>query len=332
MITAQKILRSALIILISALPFSANADLLKEKCTEWLNYRNELNRYESRNLTNDEYTIKNKLLIEEYKKRSEYLKELGMQYLNGNIPHYNIDQDFKTFSNYQKIMSQFSVALLQLSIEKLQHSKIPSIQKMMAQYNTIYTGEAIPLFRITGSEIQRESPTEEKGGFHRGKSSIFMDITRTSNNEWLFIFSHELFHALDSKLYEASSYFSAQNNFNEIMLLTMNYKNLVELNNSQNAKLDQWVLAGLNRGLFAEFRAWTFGLSIYSEGIEEKLWGNIPFVNNVMSFKDPNENMNSFIYRYLNERAKISKDGFLNKKIIKEKIQEQRDQFDPTKA
>jgi hypothetical protein len=112
----------------------------------------------------------------------------------------------------------------------------------------------------------------------------------------------------------------------------MNYKNLVELNNSQNAKLDQWVLAGLNRGLFAEFRAWTFGLSIYSEGIEEKLWGNIPFVNNVMSFKDPNENMNSFIYRYLNERAKISKDGFLNKKIIKEKIQEQRDQFDPTKA
>jgi hypothetical protein len=329
----KNILKSALIFIISAFSICSYADSLTGIRAEWLNLNQELTRYQNlSDLTLQDYKEKNRLLNTEYKARSTYLKELGILYLNGELENTYLDRDFKSLPNYQNIMNQFSVELLQLSIQKLQNSKIPDIQRMMAKYNSIYTQNSIPLFRITGAEIERESPTQEKGGFHRGNKSIFMDITRTNNKEWLFIFSHELFHALDEKLVESSVYFSTKDNLNEIMMLTMTHDNLVELKSSQMMKLDKWILAGLNRGLFAEWRAWNFGLSIYSEGISEKLWGTIPFLENVLSFKDKNENTSVFIYRYLNERAKLSTEGFLGKPIIKEKIQEQRDQFDPTKA
>jgi hypothetical protein len=328
------ILKNALILIISAFSFTLYASTTLElKRDLWLSDQEQLAKFTDLPQMNlEDYKNKNLLLISEYKNRGEYLRELGVQYLNGKIESSNLDSDFKSFSNYQKIMGQFSVELLQLSIQKLQKSKIPEIKKLMVKYNSIYTNAAIPLFRITGSEIQRESPTEEKGGFHRGQKSIFMDITRTSNREWLFIFSHELFHALDSELYEASAYFSNQDNFKEILKMSDQYENLVELRSYQMSKLDAWVMAGLNRGLFAEWRAWNFGLAVYSEGFMENLWGKIPFLESVLSFKSKNENTSTFIYRYLNERAKLSDEGVLGRTIIKEKIQEQRDQFDPTKA
>lgn len=326
-------LRKTLIIFISVFSFYAHADLLEEKRAEWLVQRQDLSHYENLSqLTLEDYKNKNRLLNDEYTSRGAYLKELASLYLKGQVEHTELDRDFKNFSNYQKIMNQFSVELLQLSILKLQNSNIPEIKAMMIKYNSIYSQGTIPLFKITGAEIQRESPTKEKGGFHRGNKSIFMDITRTNNREWLFIFSHELFHALDSKLSESSAYFSNQANFNEILIISNQYENLVDIKSYQMSKLDAWVFAGLNRGLFAEWRAWDFGLSVYSQGMEEKLWGRIPFLESVLSFKDKNENRSVFIYRYLNERAKMSEEGILNKTIIKEKIQEQRDQFDPTKA
>jgi hypothetical protein len=93
-----------------------------------------------------------------------------------------------------------------------------------------------------------------------------------------------------------------------------------------------WVflkLAGLNRSIFAEFRAWNFGFSIYEKGLSSNLWRKIPFIENVLSYKDKNEDMKSFVYRYLNERSKMTNEGILGRSIIQEKIKNYRANFKP---
>ncbi len=321
----------ALVVFASAHLFfkSAMASDLNLLQKNWQINRNELEQLEKKqNLELSDIKRRNELLRLEYQSRAIYLQEIASLYIAGNLASQDIDRDFKYQPQYQKYMSHFSAILLQVSIQRLQKSNIPEIKKFMQKYSEVYEINSIPLFRITGAEINRESPTEEKAGFHRGKKSIFMDITRTPANEWLFIFMHELFHALDNELYNAIVEFSNEDLMISIKKISNKKKNLVELTSEEMKKLDQFALAGLNRGLFAEYRAWFFGFSVYESGIAEGLWRKILFVENVLSFREKNESMNDFVYRYLNERSEIH-DEFLMRPVIFQKISEKRELFRP---
>lgn len=326
---ANKHLAIALIIFISAISFYANAaSQLEEKKQAWLPLYEELRSFDKKEpLDLEALKRKNSLLNNEYKARAEFLRLLAREYLKGTIKSHDLNQDFKSSPNHQTIMNQFSVELLMESIARLQRSKIPEIKTFMKKYASAYEENAIPLFRLSGSEINRESPTELKGGFHRGTTSIFMDVTRTTSDEWLFVLMHELYHALDKDLYEATQIFSNRDLFESVLRMSAKPVNLVELNPTELTSLNQWILAGLNRGLLAEYRAWSFGFSIYEKGIAEGLWKKIPFIEEVLSFKDKNESMNSFVYRYLNERSSVSTEGILGRAIIQEKIKEKREDF-----
>jgi hypothetical protein len=333
----KEIFLRVLVYLISTLSFCVHAttagnDLafnnLEAKKQTWLRLHEELLGYEEKDsLELEDLKRKNSLLNIEFDAKREYLRILSKEYLNGNIDSSEVDQSFKTSSDYQKIMSQLSVELLMESIQRLKASNISEIKIFMKKYDRLYEKGSIPLFRLSGSEIDRESPTLEKGGFHRGTKSVFMDITRTSNKEWLFILMHELYHALDEKMATSSQEFSNEDLFKSIVSISARKQNLVELNSKEDTLLEEWVLAGLNRGLFAEYRAWNFGFSVYQKGIDEGLWRKVPFVEDVLSFKDKNESMSSFVYRYLNERSKLSTEGILGRPIIQEKIKEKRDEF-----
>lgn len=320
----------ALIFIISAFPCSLCASELENKREVWLSLSNELQILQS-NQSSDLATLKrkNELLNTEYKAKSEYLRVLALEFLNGNIQKEDLDRDFKNLANYSKIMNQFSIELLLSSIDRLRKSQINEIKEFIKRYDQVYEKNAIPIFRLSGTEIKRGSPTEEKGGFHRGTSSLFMDITRTSSEEWIFILMHELFHALDADLQQATITFSNKDLMSAVLSISKNKLNFVELNSKEVQLLDKWILAGLDRGLFAEYRDWSFGFSVYEKGKQEGLWGKILFIEQALSFKDKNEDMNSFVYRYLNERVKDSTDEILNRPIIKERTLEQRDLFKP---
>lgn len=327
-----RFIQVALSIFVSAIFMQAKqaqSQDLEESLRQWLAPRDELIKYSNSSLTIDDLKTKNALLKLEYHKRQIYFSVLAENYIQGRLKSQEIDHAFKSHHQYQKYMAHFSSILLMESVKRLKESAIPEIQSFMRRYDALYFKNTIPLFRITGSEISRESPTEEKGGFHRGHKSIFMDVTRLSSGEWLFIFMHELYHALDDQLYEAIVEFTNEDLVDSVKKMSKTKSNLVELTDEEMTALDRYATAGLNRNLFAEYRAWSFGFTVYEKGMEEKLWKKIPFIENVLSFKDKNESMNGFIYRYLNERAGLSKDNFLSRPIVAQKIAEKREQFDP---
>lgn len=327
-----KIFQIALVIIISAIMFAGQAYCaeVKDLLLDWEATRGELEALQSKGLlTNSELRSKNELLNLEYNKRESYLREIASLYILGKIEGSEIDKDFKDHPHYQKYISHFSTLLLKESIRILQNSKIAEIKNFMKIYNRVYTDNEIPLFKITGVNVRRDSPTEEKGGFHRSRKSIFMDITRTSSKEWLFIFMHELFHSLDSELSNAIVEFSNVELIKSVQKICQNNSTLAELNDHEQLILSQFVNIGMNRGLFAEYRDWRFGFSVYEEGQKEGLWMKIPFVEDVLSFKDKNESMNQFVYRYLKERAGIREEGFLTKPIVQQKILDTMASFKP---
>ena len=300
-----------LILGMSILTFSAQAaDELSAKKDNWLLLRNELEDH----LKNGKYDLdsikrKNELLKLEFDARRVYLIIAAKEFLEGRYAISGL------MSEDQKVKNQFSVVLLAESLSKLTNSKIPEIKNFIQLYERSYPLDSLPIFKLTGAEINLHSPTEEKGGFHRGNNSIFMNVTKTGSSEWLFILLHELFHALDEKLYSATAILSELETFKNIMRMTSEKTNFVELTSAEDELLTRWVLAGLDRGLHAEYRAWEFGFSVYEKGFSEGLWGKIPFVEQVLSFKDKNESMKSFVYRYLSERAMTPKEEVLKNGI-----------------
>jgi len=292
----------------------------------WNQTRKELSPFIAIVPTNlAEMKIKNRLLEEEYKTRNDYLRTLTQLYLKEAIAGNELDSDFKDFPEQNKIMAHFSSLLLEETISLLHQSKIPSLVKLMKRYDTLYPAGTVALFRVTGISNDNESPTLEKGGFHRTNKSIFMDITRTDSSEWVFIFLHELFHQLDETLDSSSRFFSQKENFEKAMRLTKDENS--KLTTSDNDFLDEWVQAGLDRGLFAEFRAWNFCFQIYEDGKKEKLWGSIKFAEEILLNKKVAQKMSSFIYDYLDSKAQIKKESVLTRKIILKKMEFKREEF-----
>ena len=58
------------------------------------------------------------------------------------------------------------------------------------------------MFRLTG-DFFGAARADLKADFHRFSKSIFMDIERTSPNEWLVIFAHEMSHVLDDLMFDS---------------------------------------------------------------------------------------------------------------------------------
>jgi hypothetical protein len=56
-------------------------------------------------------------------------------------------------------------------------------------------------------------------------------------------------------------------------------------------------------------------------GISEGLWQKIPFIEEVLNYKDKNESMDAFVFRYLNERAHMTTEGILGRELIQKRIE-----------
>lgn len=314
------------LILIFSTSFSfGNNDLKKQ----WLNSVSALEKSNSlEENTVEIILLQIKLREEEWQIRTLYFGDIIDRYLNQELdllPFINHLNQMKENENY---LNSLTNILLSKSLNKIKESKIPLITTLMQKYKRHYSENAIPLFLITGDSINRPSPILEKGGFHFDRQTIFTDITRTKNSEFLFIFLHELFHALDDELYNSTVLFTNRDTLLEMFKLARNYSSYHNLSQEQQNKLQTWIYAGLNRHLFAEWRAWLFGFSVYQEGIQEGLWGKIDFIEDIMIQKPSTEPLSVFIYQYLNTRGK-KLEVLLQKPLFKEMINKLRNEFNP---
>lgn len=71
-----------------------------------------------------------------------------------------------------------------------------------------------------------------------------------------------------------------------------------------------WLLAGLDRGLLAEYRAWTATFQIYLQGKEEGLWSSRPWLEIILNEWDRKESLEKFTFHYLDQNSMDPQDGF----------------------
>jgi len=307
--------------------FSFGFNNLKEK---WLESVSAIEKSNSYVLNSETIQLKNKLREEEWINRDAYFSDIVENYLNQQLDLPPVIHYLSQMKESDSYFNSLTNLILSKSLEKIKNSKNSNIMALMQKYKLSYSEDSIPLFRITGDSINRPSPIIEKGGFHFDKKSIFTDITRTKNNEFLFIFLHELYHILDDELFESTKLFTNSDTLIEMKTLAENFNSIHGLAPLQQNKLQTWLYAGLNRHLFAEWRAWLFCFSVYQEGIEEKLWGHIPFIEEILAQKSPEEDLSIFLYQYLNAKGKTI-ESFLQKPLFSEVINKLRNEFNPSK-
>jgi len=179
-------------------------------------------------------------------------------------------------------------------------------QKVLAKSNSILLRNYSRLlekverqaFRLFGHS-RENSIYEKKGGYNRGKQSLFLDLSLISPDEWLVIYIHETFHALDTIISSAVQIYGDKKFVKTVAELARSQPNIRQWSSKNLAMLDKFLMAGIDRGYLAEVRAWALTYFLYLEGRRFDRWPAIKTMDKVLKSKLPKESLVSFFARYL---------------------------------
>ncbi|MFZ4404773.1 MAG: hypothetical protein ACOYOK_11785 [Pseudobdellovibrionaceae bacterium] len=175
-----------------------------------------------------------------------------------------LSQCLATWEDRDKLDYAMQAVFKEQTLLEFKNTRSPLLQKFAQQIQT----QGTELTRVFG-HVHDPSPTGGKGGFHRGQRSLFLDFSKIPPNEWLLIFAHEYFHATDQVLMQAIPIYSDEATVNKIIDLTKKYQKYSELSEDDKKILRPWIKAALDRGLFAEIRAWVGTVLVYQELLQE---------------------------------------------------------------
>jgi len=219
--------------------------------------------------------------------------------------------------------SRLSSLFFSQSIARLFHSNIPQVRALLTSLG-INDADLIPtlIFKIEGYCDHKHSH-ERVAGFHRKNGSLFMNFSKIPRNEWYFIFLHELAHANDPILTKASEYYSHEERIKKVANEAAFLNEIESPRFSHEAR--QWLLAGLHRGYLAEVRAWSFNAKVYEAGIEEGMWGNIAWMEELLSGKDELDSLEQHITKVLHPRFLDPQKGIFSHPSLQKALQIIRD-------
>jgi hypothetical protein len=224
-------------------------------------------------------------------------------------------------SDRQNFLDTLQAAFIQESLRRLRASRAPALQKFIAMYDRHNGPNSTALIRMFGHMQNESSPTTEKAGFHRGTGSIFLDLSRIPANEWLLILIHELLHNLDPQFYKAIQEYSTPQLVAHLGTLAQEYDDPKYLNIKDQHALQEWIQAGLGRGLWAEYRAWVATFTIYQAGLQEGLWQPTSWADEILSQRADGEKFENFIYMYLDSRSIDPTEGIFSRPLIQRSLQ-----------
>jgi hypothetical protein len=144
-----------------------------------------------------------------------------------------------------------------------------------------------------------DDDSSRKASFHRTQRSIFMDIDRLSANEWLIDFVHEVTHSLDSEIIDALDIYNDRELIQQLAEYGQKHVQLTDLSSAERARLDRWLLAGLNRGFLSEYRAWLLTYFIYEEGLRDGTFKPVAWLEDLQRTCPPRTSMQVHVFRSL---------------------------------
>lgn len=213
------------------------------------------------------------------------LKELFQSYIRSAKPLGDLSTCFQDERLNRTLNLQLNRVFLNQSIAILKESGdrpyLGYFNQMLARYSrfdsfqedsTLFLSRPFQLRQSSknGDSGLSDDPRNRVGGYHRGKQSVFLNPFRIKGNEWFVYVLHELLHMVDPAL-EA-----AVNSFNDKALLEKVREDLKTLSadsaDSRWKSVDEWLLAGLSRGLLAEHRTWLVTILLYEELVQSKAY------------------------------------------------------------
>jgi len=218
------------------------------------------------------------------------------------------------------------VRFFELSLAELSRSRDPSIQAFVKEVTVRSTGNNILPFRLVG-HIRQDDSAQGLAGFHRGHQSIFMNFDQIPARDWLIIYTHELFHALDSKLIEGMQAYGDPQVNEKIHDLIASGKALKELSPDERGVVKNWLIGGLNRGYLAEARAWSLTLQFYTTLKKEKLQVVIPWLEDILKERRAGESDFMLMLRYLDKRFIDPTENIFAKPLIQESLAKVRERI-----
>jgi len=272
------------------------------------------------------------LLKEERVIRDKTIQDIFNGYLNETLKISNIETCLGQSPERQNFINTMNSIFYERTLQNLGRAKAPRISAFLKLLGEKFS-DSLPLFRLTGHyKTEKDGDTPNlPGGFHRASGSVFMNISKIPSNDWTIIFIHELLHSLDEELWKAVEVYGHEDWIKEFEQWASKTENFDDLPADTQGRLTQWIEAGLSRGFWGEWRAWTVSFAIYKQGLQEGLWKNIKWIDEILEKQKADEPLEQFTYRFLDPRFKNPSDGFFKSKLMQNAVEKIREQYGPGK-
>lgn len=225
-----------------------------------------------------------------------------------------------------ELLPELSRVFFDNSLRRLANADVPALREMLAALNEWGLDDPIHRMRVVPRiSLKQDGESDRRAGVYRKDGELFMNLGRVNSGEWLFVFSHELYHRLDDKISLASKIWSDQARKGQISELGKVHQDLRTLPSEEAAALTAYVRAGLDLGLLAEFRAWSLGLKVYQQGLEQCLWPKIPWMEKLLAHKGAQQTDAEFLFSYLDKSfVDPAPKGLFALPIVQQEYQRQR--------
>lgn len=210
----------------------------------------------------------------------------------------------------QTVSRELSLLIFNQTRERLLAAKSPMLRNI---------GERVSLDKVSSFRVYNhfsEGRGVKKAGFHRGERSLFIDLVQTEPDEFLSIFIHEFGHANDEVLFTSIEAYADEEAARMAARLQPN--EWETLKPEQQKRIKNWILAGLNRGLLAEWRVWTLVFNAYLEARQTGDMKAVPWMENVLQQRPQNVALDRHIFNFLDPRFTNPTDGpYSNSELVR---------------
>lgn len=251
------------------------------------------------------------------------------RYMEGLLVEGELEQCISTESDHRVFRNLLPQIFYNQSLERLRRGQSESIRALLRLIEERSKHDRLILFRLVGHFKDMTPPTDAPGGVHRGTGSLFMNFSKIDPDEWLIILVHELLHGIDQRL--ASSIGEYSNPELTTRLAASKASQIEDLPVELRTQLTGWLMAGLDRGFLAEYRAWTATLRIYQDGVSDGLWKKIDWAEKFLAQRRPGESLSELTFRVLDPQFIDPSEGIFSLPLVSLALKNVRHQLQSAK-
>lgn len=186
-------------------------------------------------------------------------KEDAASYLSGEDVNWNRCEYSATYLGLYT--NALSSQLYTQTKDRLRETLEPDLVKFVSHLEKKFGEKAfLPGFLVI---IDESFPELGKAGVSPETGLIFFKIEELTPAEWYLVFLHEMSHVLDPLLVDAARTLATSKK--AVQFLASKLEIDAALSKEARQLVDALVLVGLNRGLFAEVRAWYESLCLFKK-------------------------------------------------------------------